>query len=315
MSKILITGGCGFLGGALTDILLQSSHELRVYDNLTYEDQYRKDVPFVFGDVRKHFDLKKQLDWADVCINLAGLVGDGACALDPVAATEINYDAVKFIADNFHGRIIQIGTASVYGSQNLLIDELSLTNPLSLYASTKLKAEQALKDKNAMIFRLGTLFGIGDEYSRLRLDLVVNTLTAKAVSEHKLKVFNGNQYRPLLHVKDAAQAIVDNLATAHTGVYNLHKENLKILDLADMVAGEVPGTTIEVVSTKFEDARDYRMDSQKAVDAFGFSPDIRVSSSISDLRDLLESGRIKDLNNPRYTNQGYLSSLSGGGRG
>lgn len=301
--KVLCVGGAGYLGGALTDLLSAT-----VYDSLLYEEAYRKDTPFIYGDVRDTKKLQEQLDWADTVVWLAGIVGDGACALDPGTATEVNYDAVKYLADNFDGRIIFMSTCSVYGAQDELLTEDSPTNPLSLYASTKLKAEALLKGKNAMIFRLGTLYGLGDEWSRPRFDLVVNTLTAKAVTEKKLRVFGGEQYRPLLHVRDAAQAIFDNLDAEHTGVFNLHSENMKILDLAKEVQSSVPRTELDIVETTFEDSRNYKASSQKAIDTFGFKPKWTVMSGIEEVKDLLESGRIKDASNPRYTNQGFLSA-------
>lgn len=309
--KILIVGGCGFLGGALTDILQQTDHDLRVYDNLTFEETYRKDIPFVLGDVRDKAKLKEQLDWADAVVFLAAIVGDGACALNPLVATEVNYEAIEFLVNNFDGRIVWPSSCSIYGASDNLLTEDSPTNPLSLYASMKLKAEKLFENKNAMIFRLGTLFGLSDIYSRPRLDLVLNTLTAKAVSEHKIKVFGGEQYRPLLHVKDAAQAIADNITTNHTGIFNLHSENVKIIDLAKEVQKRVPGTKLDIVETSFEDSRNYKVDSQKAIDTFGFRPKRSTGDGIREVKALLESGRIKNINNPRYTNQGFLATLGG----
>jgi nucleoside-diphosphate-sugar epimerase len=101
-----------------------------------------------------------------------------------------------------------MSTCSVYGAQDGMLTEESPTEPLSIYAATKLSAEEYLKDKNAIIFRLGTLFGVGDQFSRIRTDLVVNVMAARAYYEQRLKVFGGEQWRPLLHVKDAALAFV-----------------------------------------------------------------------------------------------------------
>jgi nucleoside-diphosphate-sugar epimerase len=308
--NILLAGGSGYLGGALTDLLLTEGHELRVYDCLLYEESYVKDVPFVFGDVRDRQLFQQQLDWADTVCMLAAIVGDGACALMPSEATEINYDAVEYLVQNFDGRIIFMSSCSVYGASDGLLDETSPTNALSLYASTKLKAEALLADKNAIIFRLGTLFGLGDSHSRLRLDLVLNTLTAKALSDHRLRIFGGEQYRPLLHVRDAAKAIVQNLDTAHTGVFNLHCVNMKILYLARQVQAQVPGTLLDIVETSFEDSRNYRVTSQKAIDTFGFAPSLSTADGIEEVKQLLESGRLKRIDNPRYTNIGFLKNAA-----
>lgn len=304
--KILITGGAGYIGGALTDILRDENHEFRVYDSLVYEEAYLKPVDFIRGDVREQEKLKKQLDWADVVVWLAAIVGDGACAINPALTKEINQDSVKWLSENFDGRIIFMSTCSVYGARDGLLDESSPTNPLSVYATTKLEAESYLKNKNAIIFRLGTLFGLGDHYSRIRLDLVVNTLTARAISEGKLTVFGGEQYRPLLHVKDAVQAIVDNLESKHKGVYNLHQDNLTIKRLAEIVEFYIP-CKIERVETTFEDSRNYMVSSDKAKDTWGFEAGNSAHTGILELKRLLEEGRIKDLNNKRYNNEGFLN--------
>ncbi len=304
--KVLITGGAGYLGGALTDILMNSNHEVRVFDALMYEEAYLKKVPFVLGDIRDKIELKKHLEWADAVVWLAALVGDGACAINPEITMELNQSMVKWLSKNFDGRIVFMSTCSVYGAQDGELDEDAPTGPLSVYATTKLAAENYLKDKNAIIFRLGTLFGLGDTYSRIRLDLVVNTLTTRAIIEGKLKVFGGDQYRPLLHVRDAAQAVADNLDTIHTGVFNLHKQNVKILELAHDVAKFVPGTEMETVDMKFQDSRNYKANSNKAKKAFNFKPLLGSIDGIKEVKALMEAGRIRDVNNPRYNNQGYL---------
>ena len=302
--NILITGGAGYVGGALTDQLV--GHNVVVYDSLIFEDEYRKDVPFQYGDIRDTAKLKTMLSWADCVIWLAALVGDGACAINPQATREVNQDTVKWLSENYDGRIIFMSTCSVYGASDGILDENSKTNPLSVYAQTKLAAEAYLKDKNAMIFRLGTLHGLGDGYSRIRLDLVVNTMTARAVSKGSLKVFGGEQYRPLLHVRDVAKAIVDNIDTKHTGIYNLHRENIKMLDLAYLV-DELCSANIEVEETPFEDNRNYRVTSAKA-HAIGFNPLYDAKTSIEELGDLLLTGRIKNIDNPRYSNAAYMGS-------
>lgn len=297
--KCLIAGGAGYVGGALTDILKGSEHDIRVYDNLTFEDHYTKDVPFVFGDVRDYQKLQEHLNWADCVIWLAALVGDGACQIDPEHTKEVNQDAVKFLSENFDGRIIFPSTCSVYGAQDGLLTEESPTNPLSLYAATKLQAESYLANKNAVIFRLGTLFGVGDNHSRIRLDLVVNTLTMKACTEGKLTVFGGEQWRPLLHVQDAAQAMYDAMTEDDTGLYNLSTENMKISDLAEKVRDRVP-CEIQYQDMTFEDARNYKVASK-------WDTYLTVGGGIDEIAKLFEEGRIKEPTNPRYNNYGYLS--------
>ena len=307
IENVLVVGGAGYVGSALTDLLLWD-HHIRVYDSLMYEDAYRKDVPFVFGDIRDTKKLKAQLDWADAVVWLAAIVGDGACAINPDIAIEINQEMVKWLADNYDGRIVFPSTCSVYGAQDGLLTEESPTRPLSVYASTKLACEDILKDKNAIIFRLGTLFGISDTCSRFKSDLVVNTLTARAISDGKLKVFGGEQYRPLLHVKDAAEAMANNIFSNHRGIFNIHKENLKILDLAEEVVRQVPGTEMEIVDIEFEDSRNYKASSEKARKVLAFNPRYSVEHGVREVARLLQEGRVKEINNPRYSNEGYLKA-------
>jgi nucleoside-diphosphate-sugar epimerase len=308
--RVLVVGGAGYLGGAVTDILAATRHQLRVYDALLYEESYRKPVDFVFGDVRDPATLKPHLEWADAVVWLAALVGDGACALNPEITKSINQDPVKWLAENYNGRILFTSTCSVYGVHDAIVDENSPTHPLSAYAVTKLEAERYLRDKNAIIFRLGTLFGVSDLFSRVRLDLVVNTMTVRAHTQGKITVFGGGQYRPLLHVKDAGQALVDNLETLHTGIFNIHSENKRIIDLAQEIRIHFPNLTIEQTPMQFEDARNYQVSSEKAKSAWRFKPMRTVDQGVEEVKELLVSNRLKDVENPRYTNRQFLSMFN-----
>ena len=305
--NVVIVGGSGYVGGAVTDLLAQASHNFRVYDALLYEESYRKPVEFIFGDIRDTNRLRPHLEWADAVVWLAALVGDGACALNPDVSVAINQNAVRELAQCFDGRIIFTSTCSVYGAQDSVLDETSPTNPLSVYASTKLEAEQHLKNENAMILRLGTLFGVGDLFSRIRLDLVVNTLAVRAHQHGKVSVLGGDQCRPLLHVRDIAQVIVDNLETPHQGVFNLHRQNVRIGDLANQLRNHFPDLEIETTAMNFQDTRNYRVSSDKAQKSFNFRPVYSIDDGIEEIKELLNTRRLKDFENPRYTNQTFLS--------
>jgi nucleoside-diphosphate-sugar epimerase len=309
--KILVVGGAGYVGGAVTDLLTprHTQHEFLVYDSLLYEDQFRKPVPFVRGDIRDHARLLPLLAWADAVVWLAAIVGDGACALDPALAVEVNQESVKWLAENFQGRIIFLSTCSVYGAASEELTEDSPTNPLSVYASTKLAAESYLTDSrsNALIFRLGTLFGLSDHFSRVRFDLVLNTLTLRAHQTGKITVFGGEQWRPLLHVRDAAQAIVDALPTHATGIYNLRSENMTISSLANRVAAEFPGLVVEHTPQHFEDNRNYRVSGRKAEEELGFRPYCQVREGIREIKRLLDEGRLTNLDSARHWNDRHLA--------
>ena len=304
--NILIVGGAGYVGGVVTDLLIKNKYNVTVYDSLLYEDQYMKDCPFILGDVRDESKLKGLLNKFDTVVWIAALVGDGACNIDPKLTNEINFKSVEFLSQNFNGRIVFFSTCSVYGAQNQLLNENSSVNPLSLYASTKLKAESALKNKNAIIFRLGTLFGLSDKFARLRMDLVVNTLTAKAFIENKINVFGGEQYRPLLHVRDAAKAIHESISSKEVGIFNLSLDNFKIIDIANAIKDHFPSLEILIEDIPFQDTRNYRVDNSKSLNLLNFKADILLLDGIKEIKKLLMETRIKDINNPRYTNQKYL---------
>ena len=303
--NILVVGGAGYVGGGIVDKLKQT-HNVTVYDSLIYEESYRKDVNFVYGDIRDHDKLLRLLKANDAVIWLAALVGDGACSINPELTFEINSESVKFLANNFDKKIIFLSTCSVYGAQEGLLDESSSINPLSEYASSKVQAEEYLSDSNAIIFRLGTLFGISDEFSRIRLDLVVNILVTKALTEGKLTVFGGEQWRPLLHVVDVANAIAQTIESDITGIFNLHYKNFKIIDIAEAIVKKVPSATIETTPMKFQDARNYQVSSEKLYQESGFKASTNLSKGIEEVYDLISNNRIKNVHHNRYSNQNFL---------
>ena len=303
--NILVVGGAGYVGGGIVD-KLKKNHNVTVYDSLIYEESYRKDVDFVYGDIREQKKLLPLLDKCDAVIWLAALVGDGACAINPELTFEINSDSVKFLAENFNKRIVFLSTCAVYGAQEGLLDESSTINPLSAYATSKVKAEDYLKDSNAIIFRLGTLFGISDEFSRIRLDLVVNILVTKALTEGKLTVFGGDQWRPLLHVIDVANAIDHTINLKTTGIYNLHYENFKIIDIANAIVERIPSASIETTPMKFQDARNYQVSSEKLFQDTGFKASTNLLQGIDEVFNLISNNRIKDVSHSRYSNQNFL---------
>jgi nucleoside-diphosphate-sugar epimerase len=303
--KVLIVGGAGYVGGGIVD-LLSKENEVTVYDSLIYENSYRKNVDFIFGDIRDYKKINNILDQYDAVIWLAALVGDGACAINPALTHEINSETVKNLAKNFKGKIVFLSTCSVYGAQEGILDESSEVNPLSEYASSKLIAEKYLADSDSIIFRLGTLFGIGDKFSRIRLDLVVNILTTKAYIDKKMSVFGGEQWRPLLHVKDVANAIAHTLDTQTNGVFNLHYKNFKIIEIANEIKNKISDVEIETTPLPFQDARNYQVSSNKLKDATGFQATVDLIQGINEMYELISSNRIKDINDPRYSNQNFL---------
>jgi nucleoside-diphosphate-sugar epimerase len=306
--KILVVGGAGYVGGGIVDTL-SKKNEITVYDSLIYESAYRKDVHFIYGDIRDYKKINSILNNFDAVVWLAALVGDGACSINPTLTHEINSETVKNLVKNFNGKIIFLSTCSVYGAQEGVLDENSEVNPLSEYASSKLIAEKYLEESDAIIFRLGTLFGISDQFSRIRLDLVVNILTTKALVDKKMSVFGGDQWRPLLHVKDVANAIEHNISSDTKGIFNLHYKNFKIIEIAEKIKEKIPDVSIETTPLPFQDARNYQVSSDKLKLETGFEASIELTQGIEEMYNLISSNRIKDINDPRYSNQNFLQTF------
>jgi nucleoside-diphosphate-sugar epimerase len=302
VARVLIVGGAGYVGGWLTDRAIEAGHDVRVYDLLLYEDVYLKPVDFVFGDILDCERLEPHVRRADVVVWLAALVGDGACALDPELTRKINVEAVRWLTSVYDGRIVFMSTCSVYGAQDGELTEESAVNPLSLYAKMKLEAENVLEDNDALILRLGTLHGLGDEFSRLRVDLVVNTLTIRAALNRQMSVFGGRQYRPLLHVRDVGHAVVDAMTGRATGIFNLAAENATVLEIAEAVRHRIPDAEIAVTEITSQDSRNYRVSSRRAFDELGFNPELAMDDGIVQVYRLVEEGRVRDLTSPRFSN-------------
>lgn len=305
--KILITGGAGYVGGYLVDRLKVYGHDITVYDSLVYENHYLKNVPFIYGDIRDRKKLLSILPEYKMVIWLAAIVGDGACAIDPFLTQSINEDSVKWLVDNYKGKIVFPSTCSVYGINNKLIDESAVLNPISVYAKTKLAAEQYIVNnaKDYLVFRLGTLFGLGDECSRIRLDLVVNLLAKKAALGEFLTVFGGQQWRPLMHVRDATTAIIYAIGAHITGLYNLSYKNLMIKEIAQEISNVLDYTDIKYAASKFEDQRNYRVSCER-FERLGWKPSHTLKEGILEIYQTIKDGRLKDPESVLYSNEYYL---------
>ncbi|OGN00504.1 MAG: hypothetical protein A2651_00390 [Candidatus Yanofskybacteria bacterium RIFCSPHIGHO2_01_FULL_42_12] len=262
--KVLVVGGAGYIGGAITDILVAKRIPFSVYDKLVYEHQYLKPVDFVYGDVRDYKKLKSVLPKYTHIIWLAAIVGDPGCQIDEWMTRAVNVEPVKWLVKNYKGRILFASTCSVYGKSDSMLTESSPTNPLSLYARSKLEVESFLiKHPNVLMYRIGTAYGISDSHSRVRLDLAVNFLSFKAIGEGKLTYFGGTQWRPFIHVKDIAMAFVNGLDNSAKGIYNLVTENSQIKDLADRVS-KLTNCKVESTEQPFQDERNYHVNADKA---------------------------------------------------
>lgn len=310
IKKVLVAGGAGYIGGAVTNSLIKKEIPFAVYDNLLYEHQYLKPVEFIYGDVRDTDKLAQILPEFSHIIWLAAIVGDGACQVKPELTVSINQESVRWLSENFAGRIIFTSTCSVYGQHQEIVDENSPVKPLSLYAQTKLAAEKFLQNKNSLILRLGTVFGVSDRFSRIRMDLVVNYMTGLALTEGKIKVFGGEQWRPLQHVEDVAQVIVNNLEKETKGIYNIATINIQIKDLAEIIR-RLTGCEIERTGREFEDPRNYRVSTEKAIKdrVLDLAEIHNIEYGAKQIMSLIQTGRMKFGESDIYFNEKHIANL------
>jgi len=308
--KILVCGGAGYIGGLTCDILLREGFDVTIYDILLYENHYLKNIPFIYGDIRDTQKLCKEAEKFDIIILMSALVGDPACNVDPILTKEINYNAIKNFCDNIslEKRLIFISTCSVYGAQEGILDENSNTNPLSLYASTKLEAEKYILKKGGIIFRLGTVYGLGDTYSRLRMDLVVNVLTMKAIKYGEITINGGEQWRPIIAVRDIAEYITEACKEEYKGIFILSKENAIIRDLGERIVKIIPNTKINYTEISFQDARNYRVDNSKSLSIFKYKPLITVEQEVEKILKVIKENRVLNPEDKIYHNGSYLKN-------
>lgn len=304
--KIVVVGGAGYIGGHLCDLLEeQYNYDVTVYDNLLYEERYLKRGNLIHGDVRDMGKLYRAVEHSDAVVWLAAVVGDKACEVHPNLTRQVNVESLKSFCSFYSGKIVFASTCSVYGANNDILTEKSPTNPLSLYAETKLQAEKFLGEKD-LIFRLGTLHGLGDDYSRIRFDLVVNAMTLRAHRKDPIVLHGGGkQWRPLLHVKDVASAMAFGLDSDLKGTYNLRHTNLQIRDIATMVRTIVPGTKL-VEQPETADPRNYQVSDEKIRNT-GWKPNYSLEDGVFEVLRVLEEGRIRSPFSSVYTNAEYFN--------
>src|SRR3989344_1656891 len=248
--KILITGGAGFVGSTLVPLLLQEGFDVTVVDNLMYHQHsllgsaLNKNFHFTLGDIRDEAVIKPAIRNADVIIHLAAIVGEPACRMHPDLAKSVNLQASK-VLNNLRSKnqtLIFASTGSNYGKVDDICTEETPLNPLSLYGITKTEAEKIFLAKgNCVIYRFATGFGISP---RLRLDLLPNDFTYKAVHERNLIVYEKDYRRTFIHIKDMAKAFA--FALAHLpemkdNVFNVGHEsmNLPQQDLANKIKEKI----------------------------------------------------------------------------
>jgi len=319
---VLVVGGAGYIGSIVTEKLLARGRRVKVLDSLLYGSGAIQPVlghpmlEFIQGDCRNIQDVVRAMGNIKDVIHLAGIVGDPACAEDAQNAWQINYAATRMILEIARGHTVErflfASSCSVYGASDTLMNEKSETVPLSLYAEAKLQSESVLLEAKSrtfhpVILRFATVFGLAP---RPRFDLVVNLLTAKAIQDGVITIYNGDQWRPFIHVRDVATAVVDVLAApleAVSGeVFNVGDDrlNFTLQQVAEKIRIGIPKTHVEYVENA--DCRNYRVSFQKIKDCVGFMAEYSIETGILEIERAFERGEILNYRQPFYSNVSYL---------
>ncbi|MEK6829342.1 MAG: SDR family oxidoreductase [Nanoarchaeota archaeon] len=304
--KILVTGGAGYLGQLLTRRLVDSKHEVIVLDNFLFNlrNKLPSGIKIIRNDIRNMTALIKGIKQSDAVIHLASIVGEQAAGLDPNETVQVNFMATRNLAElckMYNKKLFFASTCSVYGdkgSQMKEEDEITLDTPVELYGKTKLMSENAIKEilDNHCILRLATLFGYSP---RMRFDLVVNLFIGKAIEKEKLVVFGGNQWRPFLHVDDAARAFQMAVENNWKGTVNVSHTNIMIKDVGKLIAKKL-GAEI-IYSTNIIDKRNYFVETEK-MKTLKFFTEKTIDDAIKEIDKAYEEREIIDYKNPKYHN-------------
>lgn len=322
--NMTVIGGAGYIGSVLVRKLLHRGYDVTVLDALLYGDESIRDLYHRPGFDLIHEDLRnieagvRALQYADAVVHLGAIVGDPASSLDEKLTLEINLAATRLIAEAARGfgvqRFVFASTCSVYGASDQLLDERSALNPISLYARTKIDSERVLLALNddrfaPVILRFGTIYGLSP---RPRFDLVINLLAAKATCEKRITIFGGDQWRPFIHVDDAAEAILKCLEAPLHAVkgqtFNVGSDdqNYRIAQLGDLIQELIPDVQV-IHQGEDVDGRNYRVSFAKIRKLLGFTPRRTVADGILEIKAAIEDGRIRDYGDTHYSNYKTLS--------
>ena len=309
--SVLITGGAGYLGSVLAEVLLDNGYSVTVFDNLMYKQTSLLHLcnidgfKFIKGDVTNKKQFLPQIVNHDIIIPLAAIVGAPACDANKNLATAINYEQIQFIVDKLRPsqKLLMPNTNSQYGSSDSIITEESPFNPLSHYAITKCKAEEYIMDwGNGICLRLATVFGSSP---RMRTDLLVNDFVYKTITDGCLVLFQSHFKRNYIHVRDIAYTFmhcIKNYNELNGEVFNvgLSDANLNKRELAETIKNYFPNLVI--IENEFstdKDNRNYIVSNDK-LEATGWKPKYTIEDGIEELMSAYQM--IITDNNKKYTN-------------
>ena len=324
--KVLVTGGCGYIGSVLVPMLLERGYEVRVFDKLYFGEEPLKSVrdriELIPGDVRNF--RPTILEGVDGVIHLASLSNDPTGYFSPDATRSINYEGTMNLARacKQHGidRFTFSSSCSVYGFYpDGLVEESFPANPLSDYAKSKLDADVELQkmadDKFCPVsLRQATVFGFSP---RMRWDTVVNAFVMHAFKGGRLDVwFGGDAWRPIVHIKDAAEAHIRCYEAepdkVRGEIFNLVYENFRILELAHRVREALAAIGVGVeLDVNYDDVdnRSYRASGEKMDRRLGFTPSVSVEDGVKEIAEVLHRGQYRDFDHPIYYNMRWMKLL------
>ena len=322
--KVLVIGGAGYIGSALLPKLLARGYKVRLLDMFIYGDEPiakvagHPNLQIIRSDFRKVDQVVRAMQGMQAVIHLGAIVGDPACALDEDLTVEINLIATRLLAEvaKGHGisRFIFASTCSVYGASDELLNERSALNPVSLYARSKIASERVLLELEderfrPMILRFGTIYGLS---GRTRFDLVVNLLAAKAIIDRKITVFGSDQWRPFVHVEDAAKAVILALESrpdvVRDPIFNVgsDEQNRTLGQIGELIKRIVPEADL-LISDSNSDRRNYRVCFQKIRTLLRFKPEWQLEDGVQQVIDAIYSGQVQSYSHPKYSNVRYLA--------
>ncbi len=296
MTRVLITGGAGYLGSILSEHLLDGGYQVTILDNLLYGEQNLfhlcadPDFEFVYGDARDESQVRQLAARCDIIIPLAAIVGAPACDRDPLMATSVNLDAIRMInrIRSSSQLIVYPTTNSGYGTKSgdLFCTEETPLEPISLYGQTKTDAEaEVLSSANAITLRLATVFGMSP---RMRMDLLVNHFVYAALTEGYLVIFEKDFKRNYIHIRDVADCFlhcIENSGRMTGRPYNvgLDNANLSKEELALKIREFLPSFFIHFAEVGSDpDKRNYIVSNRRLAEA-GFAARRSLDDGISEL--------------------------------
>ena len=294
--NILVTGGAGYLGSIMVPDLLLAGHKVTVLDNFMFKQTslnhccYHPNFSIVKGDIRQKDTMLKLIKEVDVIIPLAALVGAPLCSIDPIGATTINHDAIELMLKllSKDQRVLMPTTNSAYGAgdENNYCNEDSPLKPISQYAIEKVGIEQELmQNENAISFRLATVFGMSP---RMRIDLLVNDFTYRAVNDRFVVLFESHFKRNYIHVRDVSrvfQHALNNHDSMKGEVYNvgLSDANVSKKELCEYIQKQLPEFIfIDEQIGKDPDQRNYIVSNEK-IESTGFRTEFSLERGIGEL--------------------------------